>query len=80
MLSAGPADGEPVPTLYIWGDQDLAQGRTAAEVTARYVEAPYRFEVLEGYSHWLLDEASDKVSSLMLDHLNGTRRQPGRSC
>ena len=26
-----------VPTLYIWGDQDMALGRVAAEATARYV-------------------------------------------
>ncbi|MGH9615807.1 MAG: alpha/beta fold hydrolase [Acidobacteriaceae bacterium] len=58
-----------VPTLYIWGDQDLALGRTAANETARYVDAPYQFEVLNDYSHWLLEEAPEKVSRLVQNHL-----------
>ena len=33
-----------VPTLYIWGSQDLALGKTAAIETAKYVTGPYRFE------------------------------------
>ena len=58
-----------VPTLYIWGDRDMALGRTAATRTAGYVDAAYQFEVLEGYSHWLLEEAPDKIGELILNHL-----------
>ena len=58
-----------VSTLYIWGDQDMALGRTAATRTAGYVDAAYQFEVLEGYSHWLLEEAPDEISELILNHL-----------
>jgi pimeloyl-ACP methyl ester carboxylesterase len=58
-----------VPTLYIWGDRDMALGRTAATRTAGYVDAAYQFEVLEGYSHWLLEEAPDRSSELILNHL-----------
>lgn len=61
-----------VPTLYIWGDQDLALGRTAAEATAHSVEAPYRFVALEGHSHWLQDEAHDTVAALTMEHLKQT--------
>jgi pimeloyl-ACP methyl ester carboxylesterase len=53
-----------VPALYIWGDQDMALGKTAATRTAGYV-----VEVLEGYFHWLLEEAPDKISELILNHL-----------
>ena len=44
-----------VPTLFVWGDEDQALGRTAALATARHVEGPYRFEIVEGGSHWLID-------------------------
>jgi pimeloyl-ACP methyl ester carboxylesterase len=57
------------PTLYIWGDQDMALGRAAAEATVHYVNGPYRFEVLQGYSHWLQDEAPEALSDLIVGHL-----------
>jgi pimeloyl-ACP methyl ester carboxylesterase len=62
-----------VPTLYVWSTQDLALGETAAVNTARYVAGPYRFEKLEGRSHWLLAEVPDQVSALMLEHLRANR-------
>jgi pimeloyl-ACP methyl ester carboxylesterase len=58
-----------VPTLYVWSTQDLALGEAAAIATAEYVTGPYRFEKLEGRSHWLLEEAPDEISRLMLEHL-----------
>lgn len=65
-----------VPTLYIWSTNDIALGETAAIATERYVKAPYRFEKLEGVSHWLLEEAPDRVSALLLEHI---RAHPVRS-
>lgn len=58
-----------VPTLYVWGSQDLALGETAAMETAKYVTGPYRFEKLEGRSHWLLEEIPDQISALVLEHI-----------
>ncbi|MFE5541338.1 alpha/beta fold hydrolase [Streptomyces sp. NPDC056519] len=58
-----------VPTLYVWGDQDIALGRTAAEGTGAWVDARYRFEVLEGAGHWLPDENADRVDPHLLAHL-----------
>jgi pimeloyl-ACP methyl ester carboxylesterase len=59
-----------VPTLYIWSTQDLALGETAAVETAAYVTAPYCFEKLEGTTHWLLQEAPNQVSTLVLKHIS----------
>jgi pimeloyl-ACP methyl ester carboxylesterase len=59
-----------VPTLYIWGDRDQALGRTAALGTAQFCTGPYRFEVLPGKSHWLLEECPEEVLSLLRDHLD----------
>lgn len=58
-----------VPTLYIWGDEDSALGRAAAESTAAHVRGGYEFEVLSGCSHWLQDEAHAKISTKILKHL-----------
>jgi pimeloyl-ACP methyl ester carboxylesterase len=58
-----------VPTLYIWGDADDTVGRAAAEGTEDFVAAPYRFEVLPGIGHFAADQAPDRVSELLLQHL-----------
>ena len=57
------------PTLHVWSDADVALGRTAAEATGRFVEGPYRFEVLEGVSHWVPEEAAEQLAALVLAHL-----------
>jgi pimeloyl-ACP methyl ester carboxylesterase len=59
-----------VPTLYIWGDQDHALGEVAALATAKYVSGPFRFERLNGKSHWLPEECPDEVARLVLAQLN----------
>jgi pimeloyl-ACP methyl ester carboxylesterase len=58
-----------VPTLYIWGDADDTVGRIAAEGTADFVAASYRFEVLPGVGHFASDQAPDRVNALLLQHL-----------
>lgn len=58
-----------VPTMYVWSTEDVALGREAAEDTANYVDGPYRFEVLEGISHWIPEQASGELSRLLLEHL-----------
>jgi pimeloyl-ACP methyl ester carboxylesterase len=60
------------PTLYVWSDQDVALGREAAEATRSHVKGPYRFEVLEGVSHWIPEEAADRLNDLLLEHLAGS--------
>jgi len=58
-----------VPTLYIWGAADDTVGRVAAEGTVDFVAAPYCFEVLPGIGHFAADQAPERVSELMLQHL-----------
>jgi pimeloyl-ACP methyl ester carboxylesterase len=57
------------PTLYVWSDQDVALGRTAAVATERHVGAPYRFVELTGVSHWVPEQAADRLAPLVLEHL-----------
>lgn len=65
-----PVGKTVVPTLYIWGDADDTVGRAAAEGTADFISAPYRFEVLPGGGHFCADQFPDKVDALLLAHLS----------
>lgn len=58
-----------VPTLYVYAEKDRYLTRYAAERTGRYVSAPYRFEILEGTTHWVPTVAADRVSQLIREHL-----------
>jgi pimeloyl-ACP methyl ester carboxylesterase len=58
-----------IPTMYVWSTDDIALGREAAEATGSHVTGPYRFEVLDGVSHWIPEMAPDTVNELLLDFL-----------
>lgn len=64
-----PAGRVSAPTLYVWGSEDRALGRVAAESTAKWVDGPYRFVELAGASHWLPEESAEQVIPLLLEHL-----------
>ncbi|WP_326648281.1 alpha/beta fold hydrolase [Streptomyces sp. NBC_01750] len=70
---AGRPDGTigviDVPTLYVWSTQDSAFGPAAARETGQWVDGPYRFETLQGVSHWIPEEAPETLSRLLLEHL-----------
>ena len=72
-IGAGNLELPPVtvPTMYVWSTDDQALGREAAEATAAWVDGPYRFEVLEGVSHWVPEEVPDVLTALLLDHFAG---------
>ncbi len=58
-----------VPTMYVWSTDDVALGREGAEGTASYVTGPYRYEILDGVSHWIPEEVPRELTLLLLDHL-----------
>jgi pimeloyl-ACP methyl ester carboxylesterase len=71
-MSGADVEGLPpviVPTRYIWSTGDPALGRVAAEATAEWVAGRYRFDVLDGVSHWVPEEAPDELNRLLLEHL-----------
>ncbi len=57
----------PVPTMFIWSDGDIALREKGARATGDYVLGEYRFELLEGVSHWILDEQPDRMADLLVD-------------
>jgi pimeloyl-ACP methyl ester carboxylesterase len=65
----GPLGPIRTPTLYIWGDADDTVGQIAAEGTVDFIAAPYRFEVLPGVAHFAAEQAPERVSELLLQHV-----------
>ena len=57
------------PTLYIWSTGDTALCEDGAYLTGDYVSGPYRFEVIEDVDHWVPENAADRVSEVLLEHL-----------
>ncbi|TQS42320.1 alpha/beta fold hydrolase [Cryptosporangium phraense] len=68
MSGRDAAEAAPirVPTTYIWSDRDQALGRAGAENCGTYVESDYEFVELGGLSHWLPDQAPDRIADLIL--------------
>lgn len=58
-----------VPTLHVWGTGDAFLGRAGIEATSRFVDAPYRLEILDGVGHWLPELAADRVAELVTAHV-----------
>jgi len=58
-----------VPTLYVYAGADFALSRRAADETARFVTGDYRYEVVEGASHWLPEEHAEQITPTILDFL-----------
>lgn len=65
-------DAVNVPALYVWGSEDVALGREAAELTEKYVKGPYRFVELEGVSHWTAEHAGGQLLAEIQTHLSST--------
>ncbi len=55
-----------VPTTLVWSTGDIALVRKGAELTAGFVEADYRLEILEGVSHWIPDEAPEALAAAIV--------------
>jgi pimeloyl-ACP methyl ester carboxylesterase len=58
-----------VPTTFVWSTEDVAIGRAGAATCGLYVEGDYRFVELDGLSHWLADEAPDRIAEIILDRI-----------
>lgn len=66
-----------VPTTYVWSDQDIAVGRTAALACAKYVTGDYRFVELAGVSHWVPDEAPGALADAIVARVGEDSAAPG---
>jgi pimeloyl-ACP methyl ester carboxylesterase len=67
--SRDPVGMVRVPTLHVWSTGDAFLGRAATEASERFVDAPYRLEVLDDVSHWIPELAADRVADLVTAHV-----------
>ena len=71
-LRKGIGAGTPavtVPTLFVCGTADCCLGCDAADLTKNYVTGPYTYEVLDGVSHWIPEQAALRLNALILRFL-----------
>jgi pimeloyl-ACP methyl ester carboxylesterase len=69
MSSDVRVDPVSVPTTYVWSDGDVAIGRTAAEACANHVTGDYRFVELSGITHWIPEQAPERLATAILDRV-----------
>jgi pimeloyl-ACP methyl ester carboxylesterase len=69
---AGPFPMLETPTLIVWGEQDAALGVELLDGTDAYVR-DLTVERLPGVSHWVQQEAPDRVNAILKAWLPGGR-------
>ncbi len=57
------------PTLGMWSTGDLAMDETTMSSSGKYVTGPWRYERIEGASHWIPLDAPDRLNELLLEFL-----------
>ena len=59
-----------VPTLFIFGEQDLAILPQTARGVGNYIDAPYREVRIADSGHWVQNEAVDEVNAALIEFLD----------
>lgn len=62
-----------IPTLGIWSSDDRYLGERQMTLSEDYVEAPWRYERLDGVGHWIPDECPNKLAEILIDHWQNAR-------
>jgi pimeloyl-ACP methyl ester carboxylesterase len=71
LLATGRMELPPVPvrTMGVWSDGDEALTEEQMANSAQHVAGTFRFERIEGISHWIPTAAPDRLNALLLDFL-----------
>ncbi len=59
-----------VPTLFIYGEQDIAVIPSTVRDLGRFIDAPYRELRIPDSGHWVQNEAVDEVNGALLEFLD----------
>jgi len=59
--------GIQVPTLFIYGEQDIAVIPPTVRDLGRFINAPYRELRIPDSGHWVQNEAVDEVNNALLE-------------
>ena len=57
-----------VPTLFIWGEHDLAIGAYGVEYSHKYMKSYYKFVKLDA-GHWLIQSRYEDIKTEIIEHL-----------
>lgn len=57
-----------IPTLFIWGNRDLAVGAFAVKFNEKYITGDYNFKEVNG-GHWLMQTNYTEVESEIVHHV-----------
>lgn len=60
-----------LPILFIWGNADPAVSRAAVDAQSKYIDGEFEQHELNA-GHWLMEEATDTVDTLILTFLRAT--------
>jgi pimeloyl-ACP methyl ester carboxylesterase len=60
-------------TLGVWSDGDLALTERQMTRSGEFVKGEWRYERVDGASHWLQLDAPDRVNELLVDFLGASR-------
>jgi pimeloyl-ACP methyl ester carboxylesterase len=69
QLTPLPLPAVRVPVLGIWSSGDHYLVEDHVRLSAQFVEAPWRYERVEGTSHWVPLDAPDRLNRLLLEFL-----------
>ncbi len=56
-----------IPVMGVWSSEDLAMAEAQMTNSARYVDNVFRYERLEGCSHWIPLDEPEALTTLLLD-------------
>lgn len=57
------------PTLGIWSSNDRYLDGERMKMSGRFVKGPWRYEQIDGASHWIPLDASDRLNQLLIEWL-----------
>ncbi|WP_411818188.1 alpha/beta fold hydrolase [Hyphococcus sp. DH-69] len=57
-----------IPTIGIWSSGEKYLTETQMINSAKYVDAPWRYEKIENASHWIPYDAPDALAKIMVEH------------
>lgn len=60
-----------VPTLFIWGERDMAVGDKSVEESHKFMSGPYEFLALKA-GHWLIQTNYPEVSEAIIRHIKNS--------
>ena len=64
-----------VPTLFVWGNKDMAIGAKGVSLGHQYIKGPYTFLELDA-GHWVMQTVYDQMKPAIIKHLSTHKTIP----